>query len=327
VVETLLLALSLAGAAPVAPGGELTWTWEQDAHRRFYVDVEVQPPSLFTLFTEENHQARMASYELALALDCVAESERRPAWTLRCDIDQANLIGVSSSGDRGRLGVVLEELDANLEASHLQLVLRKDGRLTGVDLEGMPTYNRRVSQNTETARLLVTRAVAGLDLRLPAHAVGAGEVWAQNGGRLMEAPFAAGSQGSGEIAHRVKRVQDTRVVVQSVGRGMIAPATNSVTGPSDIYDSTLEGVAQWDVLEGTLVQRSWEVIGHPTAGSHIATGGAGYDYTQRGHLVLISEGDQLPPMPGSGERDPGPRAPGRTAIQLVPAPLTGDVVQ
>ncbi len=297
----LLTPLLFSSSAHAQGSDGLEWTWAEGDHQRYYIDVEVHLPTPMMLKSEFNRQARVVSYQIELVLDCSPVAERgRRRVEVACDIEEISLVGATMVGDRGRLGEVLVEVDERLTGAQIQLITTRDGRITNMDLEGVRKQNRRTATNAETLRLMLARAVAGMDMSLPRGGSTEDGVWGQAGGMLLEAPYRSGSQGSGEMVHRIKRIDDLGIVIETAGRGIVAPADDSATGPSNLYSTTLEATARF--ADGHLLQRRWTAIGEPTASSAIAVAGDGMPYMQAGQLVALSADEPAPTMRDTAEK-------------------------
>ncbi|MFT6376354.1 MAG: hypothetical protein ACJARS_003011, partial [bacterium] len=224
-MSSLLAIAWLASGTAVAADAEMEWSWGEGVHHRFYIESEVHLPVPIMLVAELNTEARLVAVQTQMVIDCSQTQASRKDWDLNCDVQDISLIGAGMTGDQGNLSVVLREIDDRLTASHLQVTLKKDGRITAVDLEGIDRRNRRLSQNAEQLRLLMVRALAGLDFRFANNAQDEASGWPQFDSQLMKAPYNRGSQGSGQLVHRVRRQEGNDWIVDSAGRGSAAPAS------------------------------------------------------------------------------------------------------
>lgn len=311
----LILGLTLAApalGAETAPLEGLEWQWDDVSGRRWLVENEVQLPMFMWWRAENNRQARVAAYQIRTILDC-GEAARlgRKSWEVICSIEDISIRAAPIDAAQGLLQPILEEIDNKLTGAHLQVTMSRDGRVTNLDLEGVGKRNRRISSMTETLRLVLGRTVAGLDLQLPKKGVigGTGEIWAQYRSQIFKAPNGLGTQGASQTLHQVYRVEDdARLVVQTRGRGMVAPGSGSDSGPSNYYDTRLESVAVFDPAAGALTERVWTAVGWPTASSAMSEGTAGIPYGQRGSLRLLAPGEGIEIGPTIETTPPGQTA-------------------
>jgi hypothetical protein len=217
------------------------------------------------------------------------------------------------SPEEGLLQPIVEGLDEILTGAVVQLVVRPDGRVVNLDLENVSRRNNRVGVINENLRLVLFRAFAGLDLQLPES--GEGGNWPQYGAWLMAAPSTNGSAGTSEIVHSVVDRGPGGVTILSGGRGLIVPG-----GGENLYEARMWGKAVFDPRTGRLLDRTWTVVGGPTASSFIAFGAAGYPYVQHGRVVALT-GDETWDVGQSVELPPGEAA--QTAIQQGPGQHLG----
>jgi len=296
----------------------MAWSWDDGQHHRFYLENEVHLPLPLMLYQEFNTEARVVALQTRLVLDCYKVNEKRREWELRCDIADIAFTGAGMLGDRGNLDAVLKEVDGRLDEAYLQVVLRKDGRIKDIDLEGMDRRNRRLSQNVETLRLLLSRTLAGLSLQLPASAEEEGRGWGQTQSLLMATPSPQGLRGNSELVHMVRRTEGDRMTIETQGRGVVT------AGDNNTYTMEMSSMSRFDTRLGVLQQRKWTAIGEPTAGSLVAEGVEAVNYLQAGSIVYLGEDDPNPVLGHSVQAAiPGARAPG--ALQLwAPIPALGD---
>ncbi len=306
-----LLALAwLVSGAAVAADAEMQWSWGEGVHHRYYIESEVHLPVPIMLVAELNTEARMIAVQTQLVIDCTQAREGRKDWDLECDINDISLIGAGMTGDQGNLAVVLQEIDERLTSARLQVTLKRDGRIGAVDLEDIDRRNRRLSQNAEHLRLLLVRALSGLDFRFANNATDEGTGWPQFDGQLMKVPYSRGSQGSGQMVHKVRRKEGNNWLIDTEGRGSAAPASGQASGAPNTYIMEMTAVGRFDVERGVWTQRKWTVIGEPTAGSAVNAGFDGASYLQAGSFVYLPEGEAPPTLNESGQSNaPGVEGP------------------
>ena len=236
-------------SAPSAVSG-LEWRWSGEA-RRYRIETEVLVPSFMWFIADQNQQARVSAWQIGLVLNCgSAVPSGKKGWQVECGVDDVALRAAALPGDQATpdrpsvLQPVLNELDGKLTAAKVQIGLRKDGRITMVDIEGLERSNRRIGQMNEILRQVISRAIAGLDLELPEGGVSTPS-WTQRSSQLMVAPNQVGTFGGTETVHRVFQVIDAStdpatppgqvtVVLQSTGRGVIAPMSGGSDSPQNL---------------------------------------------------------------------------------------------
>lgn len=271
----------------------LEWRWDDEVERTWFVDNQVLMPSYLWLMADQNQEARLVAFRTRMVLTCTRVDRGGPrSDELACVIGDFAIVGASQRGDKGLLQPILEEMDEKLTGATLQVVLRHDGRIVGVDLEGVDARNRRESRMLEAMRIILARSIAGFDLQLPRKGVAEDNVWAQFQSTLLAAPSDRGTLGASEIAHLVRQQQGDYAIIESAGKAMIVPAEGGEG--RNFFDTELDSVAAFDVSEGMLKERVWSARGNPTASSVLAEGGAGVTYLQAGKILYLPEGSTAP---------------------------------
>ena len=305
-----LLGVGLAGAVEARlPASGLVWAWPDGEVRRWYLEDEVTLPQLMLWRAERNLDLRVVAWQLRSVLECrnVPEKTSRRSWEVRCRIEAASIRAASLPADRGpaagddagrsRLQVVVEEYAAKLTGAEIQFTLRKDGRVSSIDLEGVSKRLDRMQAIYDVQRQMLTRAIAGFDVVFPRKGVTPDGIWVQYQNLVLAAPANLGSAGGTETVHEVLRVEDGIVVSREVGRGMVAPSQGDGGSP-DLFDTHLEGATVFDTRRGMITERVWTALGEATASSAISEGfSKPMPYIQRGRIVELDVGESpvLPP--------------------------------
>jgi len=295
-LAALLPGTGRAEAFEPTPTDGLVWAWEPGVARTWALDNEVMLAAYLWIMADQNKEARLVAFHTRTVITCVDTGEgSRKVAALLCTIDDFAISGASMEGDRGLVQPILEEMDAKVTGAVLQVGLRYDGRLVGVDLEEVEAGNRRESRMNEAIRIVFARALSGFDLQLPPAGITAEGVWGQYQNQLFGAPSDRGSQGAGEVAHLVREMDQGWAIIDSAGKGMVVPGDDSGQA-RDYFASRLDAVAVFDTDARLLRERVWTVVGKPTASSAIAEGGAGVDYVQIGKILYIPEGATPPDL-------------------------------
>lgn len=282
-----ILALLLATAAPAAEP-ELPAAFHVDEVQRLRVDARVRLPRVMWMTTDRNLEARTAQFAVGMTLSCGAVEDGRKAWRVDCLIEDAALQAVPMPGDETRLQPVLEDMDRQLTGKVVRLRVRRDGRVTNVNLvgEGGPA-NRRTRLRDESLRLIAARGIAGLDLLRPRRF--GQDTWLQTQSILTMAPTVTGTAGATDLAHQLTPADDGGYSVRSSGKALIVPATG---GDGDTFMATLACSAVVSA-RGHLVKREWHVVAEPTASSAIADGMQGLPYVQEGTLRAVAPDEEV----------------------------------
>lgn len=275
-------------AVDAAPAGPVTLDWDWSKPHRWYLESDVQLPMFMWFQTPFNHQARSSYFQLRVVTQCAPGTALNAKnWEVACTLEDVALSASPMAQEEGQMGEIVEELDQLLTGAVAQIQVRPDGKLVNLDLEGIDRRNQRGGQVVENLRLVLLRGFSAIDLELSKK----GEAqWIEKSPLLMAAPAAVGTAGLAQVVHTVTGVDGVFVTLHSEGQGVMTPS-GQVEGPvENRYDTRLVSEERWDTRARKLVQRSWTVVGTPTASSGIAAGAAGYAYLQVGRLVSLSEG-------------------------------------
>ena len=286
----------------------LVWSQEFESPIRWYIDNEVHLPQFMWFVSNRNKQVRVLAYQTTLVATCgSAVPAGRKAFEAQCTIEDVSIRAASSRSERNRLTPILQEMTTKLRGATVDLKMKTNGRLVWLGLQEVKLgeTNRRTNQMRENLRLILHRAFAGLDLELPRKGVTEEGYWIQFDSALMMAPSNDGTRGAAEIIHRVERVDDQLVNIQTSGDGTLTPGESG----RNYYAAKIESSGVFDRETGALIERSWMCAGQPTASSALAQGGLGLPYIQRGVLkrlapgVVVSGGESGEVLPN--EEQPG----------------------
>ena len=185
---------------------------------------------------------------------------------------------------------ILHEVDERLTGAKLQIQVRDDGQVQNVDIEGLTSHDERTRRINETLRLILSRMMAGFDMKLRKWNNLSEGQWVEYNPELMAMPtpdFVA-SRGSSMLVHQLNKYKG-ELVVQSVGRGTISYGD----GASENFFSTkFNGVSIYDREEGYMTERVWSLFGTPTASSAMADGSAGAPYWHAGRIRVLGDTEQ-----------------------------------
>lgn len=295
-MRAILAGLALALALPVAAHAD-EGAFHLAEHERIYATASVQLPRYMWFLADFNRDIRVAGFEVELVMTCASEAVSRRRHEVTCLIDDAALRASPLRAEQGRAGKVLEQMRDKLDGATVVLQVRDNGLIKNVALRDAyrrGQRHRRIRQMNENLRLVVMRALAGLDLERPRKGYTEDEVWAQGDTLLTMAPSAVGTMGSTQIVHKSRALEDDLLPVTTAGKAMIAPATSTRGGaPADTFDTRIEAEALVDPQTGGISSRAWKVIGTPTPSSAIAEGPAGLPYVQQGRVVALRDGDEI----------------------------------
>ena len=153
----------------------------------------------------------------------------------------------------------------------------------------------------ENLRLVMVRALAGFDLQLPRKGETTDFQWPQYQSLVLQAPSSVGTQGAADVGHRIKSTAGESVIIETAGRGLLAPAVLDLggSGPANLFAATFSSEAIFDTDSGILTERVWTALAEPTPSSLIADGMEGLSYIQNGILRYL--GDESGPDLGASQ--------------------------
>lgn len=300
--------------------GDLFARWDDT---RWFVKTEVAFPAPLRLYANRNYEIDVWRLAVRTVFACEKDWKMtRHKWQVHCTIEDIGLQAAAEEDPnllvpvdemRRRNREVLDELDAKLTGAAMQLQVTDDGRVTGVDLEGVEKDNQREKAVQEALRQIMTRAIVGYTLRLRKNDMLGKGAWVEYDSRLMSMPVSDGtsSRGSSVLLHNLSHV-DGHVVVQSAGKGMIGDDYN-------FFLAEYTGVSVFDPEVGFMTERVWALRGKATGSSAYAIGQRAPEYFHAGRLRMLAPDDH--PDCGTTQQAAFPN----TAVEGLPAwmPLEG----
>ena len=225
-----LLALPAPAAPEQKPDEEIVVYGDDFARwdrTRWWVQSELVLPSGLLLAAENNLSFKTHALQVRAVVACDKDAKLSGRkWEVSCEIEDVGLL-VTSTNDwrpqqQERVQAVLDQVDARLGGSKVQLQVDIDGGITNFDIEGLSSDNLRERQIQETFRTLVTMVMAGFHLKIPDHAQRDGQ-WTETHTELMDIPSLTAARGSTMVVHQSSPYGEDRLV-QSLGEGTVAVA-------------------------------------------------------------------------------------------------------
>lgn len=287
------------------------------ASERIYIDTSVRLPLFMWFLSDFNREVRTSGFDIELVMTCKSERVTRRAHETRCRIDDASLQGIPMPSERGRLGPVVEEMREKMVGAELIMQVRNDGKIRNINLREAfrdGRRHRRIRLMNENLRLVLQRAVAGLDLQAPREPLQPGMTWGQGDTLLTGAPVTVGTLGSTSLVHQSREEEPGFVTVRTEGKAMIAPAGPLGGTPTNFFDTRVVVESVHHADSGLLSARAWTVVGQPTSSSALAEGFAGIPYVQNGRLVALKD-NEVPELRESGERESDSKQPSALQVQ------------
>jgi hypothetical protein len=272
--------------------GDLFARWDDT---RWFVQTEIGLPFPMLLQRDEDVGIRANAMQVRAVIRCNKQSELgRKRMEVDCVLEDIGLQVVPFRNDRSARALasgqsVLDEIDAKLTDASLQLQVSNDGRVTNVDLEGVPKTNRRIANIQETLRQVMSRVVVGFDMKLrKGNQLYEGK-WMEYNSNLMTMPVPpdiTGVSGSSMLVHYLNKYKG-HVLVQTIGKGVVAmPIPDPREGEKMInYKTDLIGVSIFDAEEGFMIERVWALSGDASASALFQNG----IYQHAGRINMLGE--------------------------------------
>ncbi len=273
-------------AEEVVVWGDLFARWDET---RWMITTEVGVPYTIELTRDQNQEFETSLFQIRAIFACEKGFKMgRKKYEVSCKVEDFGMISVIAErrvreADVERAQAVLDEIDAKLTGAAMQLQVASDGRVLNVDLEGLPKQNRRQSRAQETLRQIMSRLIAGYNLKMQKYNQLHEGKWVEYNSTIMAMPLppeVPGSMGSNMLVHYLNRYKG-HVVVQSIGKGM-----TEVKGVN--FETDLIGVSIFDDEQGFMTERVWALTGESTASAFFQT----QLYFHAGRVNMLGESDR-----------------------------------
>ena len=300
----LTLVLASAQAAESAEPPTLQWSLEEGEVHRYEVQNQVQLSAAFIMESETNEMARVMEWSQTYHLTCSAGREAKRRTAVSCRIDDFAIAARPSVADQRDLQEILDEWDAMLTGATVDMEFHQDGRMLDIELNGLKNQleNERSRLVRQHVRLLVERAMAGLEVPLPPKGrIADDNTWRGRDLRAIAVPSLNGNLGAVSVTAKLGEASGRVASIQVQGKG--------TRGPNDVVPGTdrqanlwaMEGYGEvkWLVDEGVLLSHELIVKGELTPSSLLANTVTPVPYTQAVVVKRHAAGKELAPLPAN----------------------------
>ncbi len=279
---TLFLATALAQAAPASPAdGGLTFQWKPGETVSYLAEMAIDSPTVLWLYGRENAQARFFRIEMAARYDCSGGPKGKEVL-LSCSIPEVRMGGTAVSTDQDQVPQILTEYQALLKSATLEIVLRPDGHIKLVDIEGMPQDLIRENDIHEMIRQLVRRSVSPLGMQTPKGGADPGRSWRHKGPpAFLELISKYGSSGGMRYEYAVAGEKGGITAITAEGEAMVATTAQREAGIPASLSMVANGSYRFDTGAGQLAYAEVEVSGLTTASYSLPGSQQGYGFGAR----------------------------------------------
>jgi len=270
-----------------------TWRWDPEVEHRYLVQANFQSPYVLFLLAEQNHEVRAAQVLIGAVMSCRLHTQLKKSADVICDAENASVLALPLSTDRGRATPILLEYEAILEQAEIRFRSTPDGRLRDLRLRGVDESDERQRYIVDTARRFFERALSPMDVPTPPAGSGPGSTWPYKDPLAGKLPVSLSLIGSFRFVEQVVGVDDGVWTLSGAGDGLVAVS-------DDRWEVTYASERRFDVATGAPLTASTTVTGTATAGSPITNAGDPVPYAIRATVERLGPGDS-PPLVPSGE--------------------------
>ena len=244
-------------ASVAVADGNLVWKWPDETPVRYHLETVVNAPQGRVWLAEINQVARATRQMLVLDVTCRGMLSGK-RYRVECLMDDAVLRGRAVPGEEALLKSIMEAQQGRLKGTVVTLSVGKNGRIRSLDMQGSGASNARGTQIMENLRQMVRRAFSPLDVQLPKRGEDKGKKWSQKGTPMvMELMTNQGTSGGVVMKHQVSKVAESKVWIETTGRGTVSEGAMMEAGTSTMIHLTAKGRSQFNTALGVL---DWSAV-------------------------------------------------------------------
>lgn len=304
--SALLGAVALLGVSSLAhAAGGLAVQWAEGETRTYSLQSRTLLPAQMRLQAAENLDARVDQMWLDVVTTCgIEELIGKKRINLVCTLDDVQVRGMAVPSDLKRAPKIIAEMDASLTGAKVQLQYLRDGRLRGLDLEGVDKSTPRLEEQHEVLRLLLLRTFAALDVGMPKKGDDRGGSWETRESFALALPVQAGTLGNYKLIWTATGAEGGIVDLSATAKGIITGGQMVPSGqgeePAIQVRVELDGKARFNTQTGVLLEHSYTVEGQHTASSIMAEQGRSLPYVHSASALFLPPGEAPPALGASG---------------------------
>jgi len=255
-----MLALLLASSLAAHAAEPLVWSWSDAGKVQYRTQTFIQVPNGYRFFGLNNWDARALETAMVGNFTCAATGEVRNATKVACTIDEVVLQGKAAVSEQDKLDRIFAEYQQTLAAGRVELVVRKDGHIKVLDLEGIDKKFVRGNDVHEQLRQLMRRAFAPLGMQAPKDGKDPGRTWRHKGQPAFFDLFVTtgtkgatyGTAGGSLWTYEVTGKSDGRTAVIAEGKANVTTIEQREGGAPLGVNLVGGGLYRWDAEAGVL---------------------------------------------------------------------------
>lgn len=173
----LLFATTLAAQA----GDALAWNWTEAGEVKYRTQTFIQVPNGYRFFGLNNWDARALETAMVATFTCKATGATKKTTSVSCSVDEVAFQGKAVVSEQEKLEKIFAEYVQTLSTGRVDMVVRQDGHIKVLDLEGIDKKFVRGNDVHEQLRQLMRRAFAPLGMQAPKDGKDPGRAWRHKG--------------------------------------------------------------------------------------------------------------------------------------------------
>ena len=154
-MSVLLLVASLSAAA----ADSLEWRWGDVGSVRYRTQTFLQVPNGYRFLGLSNRDARALETAMMASFTCSGEPHGKKAFAVNCSIDEVKLQGKAVATEQEKLELIFASHEETLKQGRVEMIIRTDGHIRVLDLEGVEKKWERGNDVHEQLRQLLRRAL------------------------------------------------------------------------------------------------------------------------------------------------------------------------
>ena len=255
-----MFALLFASTVAAQAGEPLAWNWSEAGSVQYRTQTFIQVPNGYRFFGLNNWDARSLETAMVGSFTCSATGEMRNATSVTCSIDEVVLQGKAAVSEQDKLDRIFAEYKQTLSTGRVEMVIRKDGHIKVLDLEGIDKKFVRGNDVHEQLRQLMRRAFAPLGMQAPKDGTNPGRTWRHKGQPAFFDLFVTtgnkgatyGTAGGSLWTYEVTGVSDGRTALIAEGKANVTTIEQREGGAPLGVNLLGGGLYRWDSAAGVL---------------------------------------------------------------------------
>jgi hypothetical protein len=255
-----MFALLLASTLTAQAGDAVAWKWSEAGEVKYRTQTFIQVPNGYRFFGLNNWDARALETAMVGSFTCKATGETKKTTSVSCSIDEVLLQGKAVVSEQEKLEKIFSEYQQTLSTGRVDLILRKDGHIKVLDLEGIDKKFVRGNDVHEQLRQLLRRAFAPLGMQAPKDGKDPGRAWRHKGQPAFFDLFVTNGNkgatyataGGSQWTYEVSGVSDGRTAVFANGKANVTTIEQREGGAPLGINLLGGGLYRWDEAAGVL---------------------------------------------------------------------------